>query len=343
MGKRKVIPANLRPRNGLNPTRVRLPDAEATQVGRVKQFETGLAYLQARFPDSADRIAELVSNGEVYDDDGEPVNAQTPFQPHTHLYLFRDPPTDEPIIEALNDIEVLYQDDNLLVIDKPHQVSVIPRGRWVTQTALVYLRNKLDMPGLAPVHRLDRPTAGVLVFTTNPEVRGAYQMLFQDRRVQKEYLAVTAASLDTDFADKNVYPHVIRNRIVKVKGIARAQEVLGEPNAETEIELVGCKSIAETSLAGQTGLAGQAGLPDQVALWRLKPKTGKTHQLRLHMTSIGFPIIGDPFWPEMRAELAGDPDPDPPLQLLAKVIEFIDPLTGEQRRFESRRSLNCWE
>ena len=318
MGKRKVIPANLRPRNGLNPTRVRLPDVEATQVGRETQFETGLAYLQARFPDSADRISELVSNSEVYADNGEPINAQTPFQPHTHLYLFRDPPTDEPIVQALNNIEILYQDENLLVIDKPHQVSVIPRGRWVTQTALVYLRNKLDMPGLAPVHRLDRPTAGVLVFTTNPEVRGAYQMLFQDRKVHKEYLAVTAAP-----PSGSEYPKTIRNRIVKVKGIARAQEVPGEINAETAIELLGVKS--------------------EVALWRLKPKTGKTHQLRLHMNSIGFPIIGDPFWPEMRADLAGDPDPDPPLQLLAKVIEFIDPITGEQRRFESRRSLNCWE
>jgi len=317
MGKHRELPDNLRPRNGLNPTRVRLPDADA------ERFETGLAYLQARFPDSADRIAQLVSNGEVYADNGEPINAQTPFQPHTHLYLFRDPPTDEPIVEALNDIEILYQDENLLVIDKPHQVSVIPRGRWVTQTALVYLRNKLDMPQLAPVHRLDRPTAGVLVFTTNPEVRGAYQVLFQDRKVHKEYLAVTAAPSSHGFSSGSEYPKTVSNRIVKVKGIARAQEFPGETNAETAIELLGVKS--------------------EVALWRLKPKTGKTHQLRLHMNSIGFPIIGDPFWPEMRAELAGDPDPDPPLQLLAKVIEFIDPITGEQRRFESRRSLNCWE
>jgi len=311
------VPAALRPRAGLNPTRVRMPDDGA--------WATAAEFLLARFPQHAQRSAELIANGEVYDAAGVPITTQTPYQTNRDLYLFRDPPTDEPPVPALNEIEILYQDNDLLVIDKPHQVSVIPRGRWVTQTALVYLRNNLDLPELSPVHRLDRPTAGVLVFTTRPQVRGAYQTLFQKRKVHKEYLAVTQAPpAGSELANANSYPKTISSRIVKQHGVTRAEEVPGEPNAETELHL--------------------AGIKDSKALWRLHPKTGKTHQLRLHLNSLGLPILGDPFWPEL---VPPDSEqalhPDPPLQLLAKVMEFIDPFIGEHRSFESRRALSCWE
>ena len=287
-------------------------------------LQSALEFLQLRFPESAIRISEMVALGEVYDSSGAAISDRTPFIENQDLYLFRDPPHNEPQVAALYEIEILHRDENLLVIDKPHLVSVMPRGRWVTQTALVYLRNLLDLPELAPVHRLDRPTAGVLIFTVRPEVRGAYQMLFQNREVQKEYLAVTEAPVSgSKLVQRQTYPLTVRSRIVKHRGVAPAQEVPGEPNAETEVHLSGVNSITER------------------ALWRLKPKTGKTHQLRLHLNSLGVPIIGDPFWPVVKPDL--EASEGPPLQLLAKVIEFIDPLSGDHRRFESQRRLSCWE
>jgi len=286
--------------------------------------QTAYEFLQFRFPENAQRIAELVATGEIYDATGQPITTATPFEPGRDLYLFRDPPGDEPEVPELAEIEILHRDDNLLVIDKPHRVAVIPRGRWITQTALVYLRNLLDLPQLSPVHRLDRPTAGVLVFAVRPEVRGVYQMLFQDRQVNKEYLAVTQAPASgSELATLANYPLVVRSRIVKQRGIAPALEVPGEPNAETTLRLLDAR--------------------DNRALWSLQPKTGKTHQLRLHLNSIGLPILGDPFWPTLRSEAELDDSHQPPLQLLAKTLEFIDPITGEQRRFESRRRLFCWE
>ena len=304
---RRSVPPNLRSRAGLNPTRVPLPRSGPA---------TALEYLTSRFPDDAARITGLALSGEIFDDDGEPISVNTLFRPHGFLYLFRDPPENEPEVPALAELKVLFRDDNLLVVDKPHQVAVIPRGKWVRNTALVYLRNLFDLPDLSPLHRLDRPTAGVLAFTAKPEVRGAYQMLFQNRQVTKEYLAVTAASSSSQI------PQLVESRIVKFRGIAAAQEVPGEPNARTELEL----------LADSQGRA----------LFRLHPLTGKTHQLRLHLFSLGLPIIGDPFWPVLDPDSLADPDPDPPLQLLARKLEFTDPFTGEARTFISQRRLGAW-
>ncbi|MCL1800698.1 MAG: pseudouridine synthase [Promicromonosporaceae bacterium] len=312
---RRSVPPNLRPRAGLNPTRVPLPRSGPA---------TALEYLTGRFPDDAARITELALSGEVFDDDGEPISINTPFCPHGFLYLFRDPPENEPEVPALAELKVLFRDDNLLVVDKPHQVAVIPRGKWVRHTALVYLRNRFDLPDLSPLHRLDRPTAGVLAFTVRPEVRGAYQLLFQNRQVIKEYLAVTAApsASSSSLATPTQIPQLVESRIVKHRGIATAQEIPGEPNARTELEL-----LQEAS---------------GWALFRLRPLTGKTHQLRLHLFSLGLPIIGDPFWPVLDPESLADPDPDPPLQLLARKLEFADPFTGETHTFISQRKLTAW-
>jgi tRNA pseudouridine32 synthase/23S rRNA pseudouridine746 synthase len=193
----------------------------------------------------------------------------------------------------------------------------MPRGRWVTQTVLVHLRTTLDLPDLAPAHRLDRPTAGVLVLTVRPRVRGVYQELFQERRVRKVYEAVAPLP-----GAEVPFPTTVRSRIVKHRGIARAVEEPGDPNAESRVDLV-----ARDDARG-------------LGLYRLEPHTGKTHQLRVHMASLGLPILHDPFWPELRED--SPDDPARPLQLLARSIELTDPVTGEPRRFESRRSLSEW-
>jgi tRNA pseudouridine32 synthase / 23S rRNA pseudouridine746 synthase len=179
------------------------------------------------------------------------------------------------------------------------------------ESALVRLRRDLDLPTLSPAHRLDRLTAGVLVFTVDPSVRGAYQTLFAERQVRKVYEAIAPFRPDVDL------PTVVRSRIVKERGVPRAQEVPGPVNAESLIQLVS----PGPELAG----------------YRLVPSTGRTHQLRLHMHSLGLPIVNDNFYPDL---LDVDPeDYSAPLQLLARSLEFTDPLTGAARRFESRRAL----
>ncbi|PUB30019.1 tRNA pseudouridine32 synthase / 23S rRNA pseudouridine746 synthase [Promicromonospora sp. AC04] len=336
-------PAKHRPplpvRDGLNPTRLVLPhDPEV-----VVRFPFALDYLLDRFRGDADRLLEKLALGEIVTGHGEPLTPTTPYEPRGFLYLYRDPPAHEDRIPF--EPEVLHRDENLLVVDKPHFLATMPRGRWVRETALVRLRVALDLPELSPAHRLDRGTAGVLVFTVRPEVRGAYQEAFARRKVRKVYEAVaplpssgavlpsgslppsgdTLPSGGTRPDGARVAlgePVTLRSRIVKRRGVTRAEEVPGEPNAESLIIL--------TATDEARGLG----------LYRLEPHTGKTHQLRLHMASLGLPILHDPFWPDLR-----DTDPDDfdrPLQLLSRSLELTDPLSGRTRRFESRRTLSEW-
>ncbi|GII98666.1 tRNA pseudouridine32 synthase / 23S rRNA pseudouridine746 synthase [Sediminihabitans luteus] len=302
-------------RDGLNPTRVVLPPLDVLRglaTEGTPDPATVLDYLVGRFPDDAARVAQKVVEGEVLDAWLQPVTASTPYRPGATVFVHRDPPADEPHVPF--EVDVLHRDDDLLVVDKPHFLSTIPRGAWVVQSVLVRLRRDLDLPELVPAHRLDRATAGVLVLTVRPEARGPYQTLFAQRRVRKEYAAV--ARFDPDLA----LPATVRSRIVKERGVPRAFEVDGEPNAE---------SLVEIETAGHD-LAG----------YRLRPRTGKTHQLRLHMQRLGVPILGDDFYPELRRRALDDFTD--PLQLLARSIEFDDPLTGAPRRFESRRTLERW-
>ena len=222
--------------------------------------------------------------------------------------LHRDLPDEVEVPFALR---VLHRDDDLLVVDKPHFLATAPRGSHVRQTALVRLRREFALPDLSPAHRLDRLTAGVLIFTVRAEMRRHYQMLFASRRVHKRYEAI--AGYDPDLP----LPRTLRSRIVKARGVLQAREVAGEPNAETLVE------VAEV----------RGGF----ARYRLTPTTGKTHQLRVHLNTLGIPIVGDPLYPTVR-ETAPDDFTDP-LRLLARSVEFTDPRTGVVRRFESARLL----
>ncbi|ORB71042.1 pseudouridine synthase [Mycobacterium scrofulaceum] len=283
-------PAPLPVRDGLGPARVRL------RGGPV------LAELTARFGAAA---RSKVLAGEVVDADGLPVDEATVLPAGASVYLYRELPEEVPVPF---DIPVLHRDADIVVVDKPHFVATMPRGRHVAQTALVRLRRELGLPELSPAHRLDRLTAGVLLFTARREVRGAYQTLFSRGLVRKTYLA--RAAVDPAL----VLPRVVRSRIIKRRGVLQAGCEPGTPNAETLVELVS---------------------PD--GLYRLTPRTGRTHQLRVHMASLGVPIDGDPLYPDI-VDVPPD-DFSTPLGLLARRIEFDDPLTGERREFVSRRAL----
>jgi tRNA pseudouridine32 synthase/23S rRNA pseudouridine746 synthase len=276
-------------RDGLGPTRVRL-------LGGLVVDE-----FRARWGDDA---AAKVLAGEVVLPDGTVVSETAVLPPGAHVYFYRELHDEIPVPF---DIPVLYRDDDIVVVDKPHFLATMPRGRHVAQTATVRLRRELDLPELSPAHRLDRLTAGVLLFTTRRELRGAYQTLFARGEVRKTYLARATVDRELEF------PRVLRSRINKRRGYLQAVEEPGEPNAETLIEHLGD------------------------GLYRLTPRTGRTHQLRVHMASLGLPIVNDPLYPNVI-----DVQPDAfsrPLQLLAHSLEFEDQETGEPRVFTSKRTL----
>jgi tRNA pseudouridine32 synthase/23S rRNA pseudouridine746 synthase len=240
-----------------------------------------------------------------------PITPETAYEPGTYLWFHRDLPIEAPVPFPIG---IVHRDEHLVVVDKPHFLASIPRGRHIVETALVRLRRDLDLPELSPAHRLDRATAGLLMFVVHRAHRGAYQTLFRDRGVTKTYEAI--APHDAGLA----LPRAVRSRIVKERGVIRAFEVDGPANAETHVDL----------LEQRVGLGR----------YRLRPATGRTHQLRLHMCGLGVPIVGDDLYPEIR-ERALD-DYRAPLQLLATELTFTDPLTGTPRRFSSRLRLAAW-
>lgn len=259
-----------------------------------------LAELRGRFGDDA---AAKVLAGEVVCADGSVVDETTELSAGAYIYWYRDLP-DEVVVPF--DVPVLYRDENIVVVDKPHFLATMPRGGHVVQTALVRLRRSLGLSELSPAHRLDRLTAGVLVFTARREVRGAYQTMFAAGAVSKTYLARSSAGTLAE-------PVEIRNRIVKRRGSLQAVIEPGAVNAVTFVE------------------------PAGDGLFRLTPSTGRTHQLRVHMNSLGLSIDGDPLYPTVLDVAAGDFST--PLQLLAHRLAFTDPVTGVEREFVSERTL----
>ncbi len=265
-------------------------------------------WLRHKLPDRVD-VTGMLAAGRFVGADGQPVREHDPYRPHTFVWFHRDL-RDEPAVPG--SLDVLHRDERLVVVDKPPFLSTIPRGRHVAESVVVRLRDELGLPELSPVHRLDRVTSGVLVLTTERRWRGAYQGLFQDRRVVKTYLALASHDPALEL------PLVVRNHLRKDRGELQASVVPGAPpNAETLVEL------------------------DQVlgdhAVYRLSPRTGRTHQLRVHLAGLGVPIAGDPLYPEV-LDVEVD-DFSTPLQLLAHELEFTDPIDSDQRRFVSRRTL----
>ncbi|MFG2331920.1 RluA family pseudouridine synthase [Streptomyces sp. NPDC048604] len=297
--------APLPQRDGIDPVRVRLPEdpagAWATVGGHLLDRYAGAV--------GAERVAAMLREGRFVGADGVAVDGSESYAAGRYLWFHRDFPDEERVPF---EIGIVHRDERIVVVDKPHFLATMPRGRHVTETALARLRRDLGLPELQPAHRLDRLTAGLVLFVVRPEDRGAYQTLFRDRAVHKAYEAV--APYDPELA----LPVTVRSRIEKERGVLAAREVPGEPNAESRVEL----------------LVHAGGL----ARYRLVPVTGRTHQLRVHMNALGLPILNDPLYPVVRED--GPEDFGRPLQLLARSLVFTDPFTGEPRRFLSRRPLS---
>lgn len=297
-------PSPLPQRDGVDPVRVRLPAGDA--------WATVRDHLVARLAAGAEVIDRMLDAGQIVDVTGRPVSRDLAYVPGMFVWFHRELPDEEQVPFA---VDVIYRDEHLVVADKPHFLATTPRGSHVSETALARLRRQLGIPTLGAAHRLDRLTAGLVLFTVRPEERGAYQSLFRDKQVTKEYEAV--APYDPGLT----LPRTVRSRIVKERGVLAAREVEGEPNAVSRVELLEHEH--------------------ERARYRLMPSTGQTHQLRVHMSALGVPILGDPLYPAVTGPVPAG-DFRRPLQLLARVLEFTDPVTGREHRFVSPRVLRAW-
>ncbi|MBK5276618.1 MAG: pseudouridine synthase [Desulfuromonadales bacterium] len=282
---------------------VTMPEAE-------RPYPSILGFLTSRFPRVRQSLWEQrILAGKVLDDDGNPITPATGYVPSKRIFYFREVEQEQVIPFAE---QIIFQNDELLVACKPHFLPVIPGGPYVAECLLNRLRTRTGNDDLVPIHRIDRETAGIVLFSANRKTRGLYNELFMQGKVEKTYQAVAECTTTPETAE-----WIVENRIVKGEPWFRMKSVPGESNARSIIRLVELK--------------------ENRARFLLQPLTGKTHQLRLHMSSLGFGILNDRYYPELQPERADDFSI--PLQLIARTVKFHDPVGGAAMEFTSEREL----
>ena len=286
--------------NGVGPSCVGLPAGA---------WRTITDFLVERFPAIPREVwLERMAHKLVIDEFGSLVTPERPYPSHMRIYYYRAVNEEQRI--PFDEV-ILFQDEHLIVADKPHFLPVTPSGHYLQETLLVRLRKRLGIDSLIPIHRIDRETAGLVLFSVQPGERNAYQGLFRDRVVIKHYEAIAPWNSDLTF------PIIRKSRIVEDQPFFRQCEVPGMPNSETKIDVI-------EKMGG-------------LARYALSPITGKKHQLRVHMNALGLPILNDRMYPPVA--MTPDDDHASALQLLAKSIAFDDPVTGKKRYFQSQQAL----
>ena len=352
---RRLLTPPLAQKNGIDPIQLILPLVEAlpaelapsntapNNTAPNNTAPTTIAdYLIARFyPNDPQIIHARFNTGEVRLDDGTILTSDSPYMPGERIWYFREL-ADEPQLPS--DMPVLYEDEHVLAIDKPHFLPTTPRGSYIAQTALTKLRVREQNPLLIPIHRLDRPTAGVLLFAKTVEARRPFQMMFQHRQVSKTYRAVAPVPADAAAAEQALSAEglQVRSHIQKIRDQLQVQQLSEqecaaqgvEPNTLTTVK------ILRTFTPSAQAVEGWRAEPNREwALYDLAPHTGKTHQLRAHLNMLSAPILGDVLYPQV---LPDAPDrPEYPLQLLAYSLHFEHPITGERVDLYSGRSLTA--
>ena len=294
--KRNLAP--LPTRDGVGPSCVALPEGP---------WPTIAAFLVQRFPAiSASVWAARIEHGEVVDEHGVAVTPTCPHQPRLHVFYYRAIDAEPPIPFTET---ILFQDELLVAVDKPHFLPITPGGRYLQETLLVRLKRSLGIDTLVPIHRLDRETAGVVIFSVQPATRAAYAALFAQRQVTKHYEAIAPWRADLEL------PLTHRSRLAEDEHFMRMREVPGAANSETRVALLDvCGTLARYSLS---------------------PVTGRKHQLRVHCAALGIPICNDLLYPRLFAQ--GSDDFTRPLRLIARSLTFADPVSGATRHFASPR------
>ena len=298
MASPKLFPMHL----GVSASRVSLPAGD---------WATLLDFLCERFSAiSKQEWTARIHKGHVLHEDGSAVEPDETYLAHQFIFYYRDVPLEATLPE---DARVLFEDQYVLVADKPHFMPVTPGGRYLQSCLLVQLKRLTACESLTPIHRIDRETAGLVVFCKRAQDRDAYHALFRHHQVHKWYQAV--ASFKPDL----LLPLVHRSRLVEGDKFFLSEEVPGEPNSETRVSVLKRMGVE--------------------ALYELQPLTGHRHQLRIHMMSLGVPIAGDQLYPQVLRGPDEADDFSSPLQLLAQRIAFTDPVTGEERDWQSQRTL----
>lgn len=291
-------------RNGVGASRHGLPPG---------QWPDLLSYLLQRFPAVSEPVwRDRFLRGLVCDEDGQALPLTSPFRPGRVVFYYRELPA-EPVIPF--QAHVLFEDAHLLVADKPHFLPVTPAGRFLEETLLTRLRRQTGLAELVPLHRIDRETAGLVLFAKRPDTREAYSALFRERRIEKVYEVLAPLNRHLSF------PVQHRSCLQPGTPFFRMETGAGEPNSETRIAL----------LATENGFGR----------FQARPVTGRKHQIRVHFAELGMPIVFDAMYPTLRTGPEGDADGayERPLQLLARELAFVDPLSGQRREFRSQRDL----
>ena len=344
---RRLLTPPLTQKNGIDPIQLTLPLLEELPAELTPNNAAPVTiadYLVARFyPNDPQIIHARFNTGEVRLDDGTILSSDSPYMPGERIWYFREL-TDEPQLPS--DMPVLYEDEHVLAIDKPHFLQTTPRGSYIAQTALTKLRVREQNPLLIPIHRLDRPTAGVLLFAKTVQARRPFQMMFQHRQASKTYLAVAPVPADVTATEQALSTEglQVRSHIQKIRDQLQVQQLSEqecaaqgvEPNTLTTVKIL--RTFTPSAQAVEGWRAEPAlNKKQEWALYDLEPHTGKTHQLRAHLNLLGSPILGDVLYPQV---LPDTPDrPEYPLQLLAYSLHFEHPITGERVDLHSGRSL----
>jgi tRNA pseudouridine32 synthase/23S rRNA pseudouridine746 synthase len=286
-------------------SRVYLPKLDKT-----KQVKTIFDYLLLKFPHlSSDVLTKRIEDRKIFFSDKTPISLTTPYRHGITLFYYRENIEEK---EIFSNETIIFENEEILVVDKPHFIPVTPSGKYVSQCLLYKLVSKYNIKDLSPIHRLDKDTAGLVIFSKNKDTRGAYQNLFQNKLINRKYYAV--CNIENRLEEKE---WLIQNRIVSAEPWYKMKIDLGQINAITYIRLV--------DLRGNK------------ALLYLEPMTGKKHQLRLHLSSLGFNIINDPLYP---IEISEREHNTLPMQLLAYSLSFKDPISKEDFEFFSRYTLD---
>ena len=293
-------------RDGVGPSQVALPAGPWLRM---------LDFLVERFPAiPAPEWQARMAEGDVVDGTGQRVAADQPYLPHGKLFYYRSVPGEAPNPAQAH---ILFEDALLVVADKPHFLPVTPSGNYLQETLLVRLRRELGIDALTPLHRIDRETAGVVLFAKRAADCAAYHGMFAGGDVAKTYEAIAPFDPALEFPRNHASLLLEGEHFMQMREASAAEAAGRVPNTRTELELLEVQGA--------------------FARYRLRPVTGKRHQLRVHMAALGLPILGDRIYPVLLPQ--GGDEPGNPLRLLAQAVAFTDPVTGQERRFASRQTL----
>lgn len=282
----------------------------------------------------ADFIAKAFASGDVVSPLGIALSPDNKLLEGQRYYLHRAAPDEGALLPKL---QVLWEDEGAIVVNKPASLATIPRGSWVARSVVVVARRQFGNDQITAAHRLDRLTTGCLLLTLDSKYRARYQQLFDRRQVKKTYLARTRGGGNRVGAVDPQVGESFDFQLPMFKETGSLTVSIGEPPVGQKVAR--CQSRTRGLVLGKFPLpektekperegyvtpGNQESVPEEELLWQLEPETGFTHQLRATMAHFGYPLLGDPLYPEVLPADAPE-NVEPRLGLHAHKLQFPDP------------------